>query len=486
MNKILYISSEAFPFIKTGGLGDVAGSLPRALQKNKQDVRLLLPAYGDLLEKVEHTKVVALQYHYGQEIRILETRLPGSRVKVWLVECPVAFGRSGNPYLDADGQPWDDNAFRFTLFAQVAVDIALDRCHLSWQPDIVHCNDWQSALVPALLSLYADRPATVFTIHNLAYQGIFPKQTFFDLGLPNRLWHHEGVEFHDQFSFIKGSLVYADRINTVSPTYAEEIQHSDFGYGLDGLLQHRSDVLSGIINGIDTDIWNPGTDSHLTYKYNRRSLNKKADNKTQLQEQLGLPVDNNVAMIGMVSRLVEQKGLDSILGSLPQLLKLPVQVVILGSGSTYYEKSLLEWAAKYPEKLAVIVDYNETLSHLIEAASDIYMMPSTFEPCGLNQLYSLRYGTIPVVRDVGGLADSVCDTQPETLDNKTATGFYVNDDTAGALISAIKRALEFYYDQPALWKQLQMTAMGQNFSWEHSANQYLRLYQDALADITTV
>jgi starch synthase len=481
MNKVLYISSEAFPLIKTGGLGDVAGSLPRALQKNKQDVRLLLPAYRSILDTLKKPKVISEHFHYGQHIRLLETTLPGTKVKVWLVDCPIAFDRPGNPYLHGTGQPWHDNAFRFALFSQVAVDISLNRCGLNWQPDIVHCNDWQSALVPALLETFPERPATVFTIHNLAYQGLFSTQTFFDLGLPFELWGMHGLEYHNQFSFIKGGLVFADRVNTVSPTYAEEIQHEKFGYGLNGLLSHRKDRLSGIINGIDTDTWNPGKDTLLEQNYSRRDLTKKLVNKTKLQKQLKLPARSKTPLIGLISRLVEQKGLEAILGSMEKLLEMPLQIVILGSGEKKYEKDLVDWASRYPKKLAVVIGYNEKLSHQIEAAADIYLMPSTFEPCGLNQLYSLRYGTLPVARNVGGLADTVIDATDKTIKNKTANGFIVKDDTPAELIAAIKRALKKYKDLTT-WKQLQINAMTPDRSWKSSAKQYIELYEKALED----
>lgn len=479
MNKILFVSSEAFPLIKTGGLGDVAGSLPRALQKRKQDVRLLLPGYRSVLAQIKQPHVVAETFHYGQRIRIVETLLPGTRVKTWLVDCPAAFDRPGNPYIAADGHDWHDNAFRFALFCQVAVDIALNRCNIGWHADLVHCNDWQTALVPALLDCYAQRPATVFTIHNMAYQGLFDKQTFFTLGLPHVLWHPGGVEFYDQFSFLKGGLAYSDYINTVSPTYAHEIQQPEFGYGLDGLLRHRSDRLSGILNGIDHDIWNPGNDLHIQYRYSPRTLKNKTLNKTELQTALRLPVDASIPMIGMISRMVEQKGLDTVLGTLHELVHWPIQIVFLGNGLAYYQNALTEWAKHYPDKIHVRIGYDETLSHRIEAAADLYLMPSLFEPCGLNQLYSLRYGTLPVVRNVGGLADSVCDTNETSLANNTATGFIVTDNKPATLISTLQRAL-LYYHKPDVWRQLQVNAMNQDFSWQQSAEEYLGLYQQAL------
>ncbi len=266
MSKVLYISSEAFPLIKTGGLADVAGSLPVALLKESQDVRLLLPAYSQVLDKISSSKLVAECTYYNLPVQILETKLPGSNVIVWLVDCPVLFNRPGGPYADSNGQAWPDNALRFAVFCHAAVDISLNKLGLNWQPDVSHCNDWQTGLVPALLTLQPERPVTIFTIHNLAYQGVFDKQTFNDLHLPVELWHMHGVEFYDYFSFIKGGLAYADKITTVSPSYAREILQPEFGYGLDGLLQNRVDHLSGILNGIDEKHWNPGTDIHLKHK----------------------------------------------------------------------------------------------------------------------------------------------------------------------------------------------------------------------------
>ena len=479
MNKVLFVSSEAYPLIKTGGLADVAGSLPRALIKQGLDVRLLLPAYPAVLEKISNPKIINEQVHYGQTVQLLETRLPGTRVTVWLVNCPAAFDRPGTPYVDENGKEWPDNAFRFALFSQVATNIAMDYCQLSWVPDVVHCNDWQSALVPALLSIHKKRPATIFTIHNLSYQGIFNKKTFSDLHLPQQLWTLHSLEFHDRLSFIKGGLVHADRITTVSPTYAEEIQTPEFGYGLNELLLYRKGKLSGIINGIDTDVWNPGTDACLTQKYNKRSLGKKTGNKISLQTELGLPNEQHTPLLGMVGRLVEQKGVDTILDALLALLQLPVQIVMLGTGEQHFESRLTQLANQFPDKLKIIIGYDECLSHRIEAASDIYLMPSKFEPCGLNQLYSLRYGTLPIVRNVGGLADTVNNATKESINNRTATGFYVADNDPTSLISSVKFAIKLYED-PITWNQLQLNAMSQDFSWEKSAEKYIDLYTETI------
>ena len=479
MSKILYVSSEAFPLVKTGGLGDVAGSLPAALLRNSQDARILLPAYPEVMRKITKSKICAVTSYYDLPVEIIETRLPGSNVIVWLVDCPVAFDRSGGPYTDNDGHVWSDNAQRFAIFCHAAVDIALGKLNLGWQPDVVHCNDWQSGLVPALLSQHPVRPATVFTIHNLAYQGVFDYQTFIDLKLPAELWHIDGLEFYGQLSFIKGGLAYADKITTVSPTYAREILQPEYGYGLDGLLNHRLEDLSGVLNGIDEKHWNPGTDKHLVQQYNRRTLNKKDLNKTELQRELLLPVDASMPMIGMVSRLVEQKGLDIILHALEQMLAIPAQVVILGTGESHYEKQLMALASQNASNLKVIIGYDETLAHKIEAASDLYLMPSIFEPCGLNQLYSLRYGTLPVVTYVGGLADTVIDASDENIELKTANGFVLKAKTAAELFVAIQRAMVLY-QKPEAWRQLQLAAMSGHYSWQASAEQYIALYEQAL------
>lgn len=481
MRKVLYITSEAFPLIKTGGLADVAGSLPIALSNLSHDVHILLPAYPDVLRQVKKSRQLVTGTYYNLEVSLFETQLPGSQLKVWLVNCPAVFERPGGPYIDDKGRPWHDNALRFAIFCRVAVDIAMNKLGLGWQPDIVHCNDWQSGLVPALLELHKKRPATVFTVHNLAYHGLFDYQTFLDLGLPARLWKQDGLEFYGQMSFIKGGLAFADRINTVSPTYAREILRPEYGYGLDGLLLHRQDRLTGILNGIDSEVWDPETDQYLQTTYSKKTLTDKSINKTALQKQLGLPVDADIPLIGMVSRMVEQKGLDTILKGMQEILALPVQIIMLGTGEIHYEIKLAEWASKHPSQLKVIIGYKEPLSHQIEAGSDLFLMPSTFEPCGLNQLYSLRYGTLPIVRNVGGLADTVVDASEENINNATANGFVVKEQTVSGLLATIERALSLYA-QDKIWHQLQVTAMEADFSWQSSAEHYTRLYEQALSD----
>jgi starch synthase len=473
---ILFVSSEVFPLVKTGGLADVSASLPLELAKQGQDVRIMLPAYQSVLAQLENPQVIAHYRHYGNDIRLLQTNLPGSDVMVMLVDCPAAFDRPGNPYVDEHGHEWADNAFRFALFCQTVVDVALNRSGIDWPIDVVHCNDWQTALVPALLSKSARRPASVFTIHNMAYQGLFPKQTFFDLGLPRGLFTPDGVEFHDLFSFIKGGLNFSEVISTVSPQYALEIQSEQFGYGLHSLLQYRNDRLRGILNGIDTEVWNPETDSTLAQTYNQNSLEQKLKNKVALLKEFGMSAIENAPLIGFIGRLVEQKGVDLILQAMPELVQLPLQMVFLGTGLIDYERALSEWAKEYPDRVAVWMGYDEGLSHRIEAGSDAFLMPSLFEPCGLNQLYSLRYGTLPIVTPVGGLADSVIDFGKQPAE---ANGFMLADRDSASLVSSIELMLEVYR-QPSQWRQLQRRAMSEDHSWSNSASEYLTLYQTAL------
>ena len=478
MTKILFVASEAHPLMKTGGLGDVAGSLPVALRSRGADVRLLLPAYHDAVARAGTLKPLTSFAVAGvdKHVRLLEGRLPGTELTVWLVDYPPAYDRPGNPYLDHHGIPWSDNAMRFALFARVAVAAALGRAGLAWRPHLVHCHDWQTGLVPALLAQERERPATVFTIHNLSYQGLFPYETFAALGLPVSLWSYEALEYHGWLSFIKGGLVFADRLTTVSPTYAREIQTPEFGAGLDGLLRYRADRLTGILNGIDDGAWNPARDSLIANRYTANRLQNKRPNKLALQQALGLPADSETPLLGMVSRMVEQKGIDQVLGTLPALMYRPMQMAVLGSGETAYENALRAAAQQFSGRLAVRIGYDEGLAHMIEAGADMFLMPSRFEPCGLNQLYSLRYGTIPIVRRVGGLADTVVDATAKNLKAGNATGIVFKNAADGELIAAVDRALALFHD-PRRWKRMMLAGMRQDFTWRHSAAEYLRLYR---------
>jgi starch synthase len=479
---LLFATSEVYPLIKTGGLADVAASLPRALLKLDIDVKIVLPAYSSVLlqaEKVE-LKILSTISVMGMDILLQQTRLPGTRVKVILVNIPEFSERMGNPYCGPDGSDWPDNHWRFFWFARAIESIALNQASLNWPVDIVHCNDWQTGLVPALLSENENAPPCVFTIHNLAYRGLFSHQAFAELNLPASMWHHEKLEFYGQMSFMKGGLSYSQKITTVSPSYANEIQTPDFGNGLDGLMRYRKADLHGILNGIDMDEWNPNTDEHLLHKYNRRSLLGKQENKLELQKQLGLEINPKIPLLGFVGRLVDQKGLDLILAQMSLLLSKNCQLVFLGSGFQHYETALKNIAGQQPQKMSVTVGYNETLAHRIEAGCDLFLMPSLFEPCGLNQLYSLRYGTLPVVHAVGGLHDTVFEC-PLNMPDEKANGFVFHLPTAIELHHAICRALEAY-QHPVFWKKLQQNAMSRDSSWEKSALEYKEIYEGLIED----
>lgn len=482
MTKVLYIASEAYPLIKTGGLADVAGSLPVALKSLRCDVRLLIPAYPQALSKLKNSSSISKIFLPGLpgEINLIESQLPGSQLKVWLVDYPAAFARPGNPYSDKHGNPWPDNAERFSLLCRVAYYIAVDQANLNWQPDIVHCNDWQTGLIAPLLDDHPSRPASIFTIHNLAYQGLFSRETFLALGLKNSLWTHTALEFHSQLSFIKGGLNFADRISTVSPRYAAEIQTTEFGCGLEGLLQYRSHALTGIINGIDNTLWNPATDQYIEKNYSSDDLSSKAINRQALQKIFNLAISNEPLLIGFIGRLVEQKGINIILDSIDTLVKLPIQLVILGTGKSTYENALIKFAKKYSSHISVVIDYDEALAHKIEAGADAFLMPSKFEPCGLNQLYSLKYGTLPIVHQVGGLADTVTDINKKNLATKTATGIIMKEVNCAQLLLAVERTLALYH-KPRSWKNVMRTAMAQKYDWQSSGKQYVKLYREAIA-----
>ncbi|MEZ5501480.1 MAG: glycogen synthase GlgA [Halioglobus sp.] len=477
MSKLLFVASEAYPLVKTGGLADVAGSLPEVLREKGMDVRLLLPAYADLLQRLDAPMEAVHELPLAAPgVRILECRLPGTPLRTWLLEHPLFSERPGNPYHDEAGNPWPDNADRFWLLSQVAAHLGTADTPLGWRPDILHCNDWHTGPAIALAQLAPQRPRTVFTIHNLAHMGIFDRQTFDRLGIPGQLWQEQGLEYYDQCSFIKGGLVFADEITTVSPTYAREICAAPGGMGLEGLLSRRREHLVGILNGIRNEVWDPASDTHLKQNYDSASLENKLLNKSALQRELGLQVRQDCPLLGFVGRLVEQKGLELMMPVLEQLLHSPAQIVFLGTGELRYEQALQALAAARPDAMAVVLAYNESLAHRIEAAADIFLMPSLFEPCGLNQLYSLRYGTLPVVRAVGGLADTVTDASEQALQDGTATGFVFREPQPGAFLSAARRAIDLWHDQVA-WRGVQQAAMQQDYSWERSAERYLELYR---------
>ncbi len=483
MAKLLFVTSEASPLIKTGGLADVSGSLPVTLKDLRWSVRLLIPAYPAAVKQVAPTKTIAQLQIPGipGKVTLLEGKLPGSKLPVWLVDHSPSFSREGNPYVGPDGNDWPDNPERFALFSRCAVEIAMGRAGLRWAPDVVHCNDWQTGLVPALLHTESPRPATVFTIHNLAYQGLFPESTFHSLKLPPALWSHEGLEFYNQLSFIKGGLAFADQLTTVSPSYAQEIQTTKFGYGLEGLLRHRSRALSGILNGINDDEWNPESDPLITKNYSIKTFKNKAINKKALQKSFGLPQKNNKLLLGVVSRLVEQKGIDLVLAIAESLSALPVQLVILGSGDRQLERALQKAAQRHADTIAVNIGYDNTLAHQIEAGADAFLMPSRFEPCGLNQMYSLRYGTLPIVHAIGGLKDTVVDSNKQTIKDGTASGFCFNETNPEALLKTIERAI-ILYNQQKQWRKIALTGMQQCLNWRASARQYAKLYRGLITN----
>ncbi len=484
--RVLFVSSEIHPLMKTGGLADVSASLPRALHSLGHQVTLLMPAYRDALAAATPlgVRLIATRVISGRQVRLLQTRVPRSRNRLWLLDCPALFDRPGNPYQDAQGNDHADNAERFALLCRCAAELAEDRFGIGWIPEVVHCNDWQSALVPLLLYARRPRPALVFTIHNLAYQGLFPAEALQQLELPARYWHPEALEFHGMLSFIKAGIVFADRVNTVSPRYATEIRQPAFGHGLDGLLRHRADALSGILNGIDTNAWNPARDPALVRRYGVSTLAHKSDNKRALREELGLRPDAGMPLLAFIGRLVEQKGIDLLLATIPELIDHPCQAVVLGSGEPDNEYALAALARAHPGRIAFRAGYDEALAHRIEAGADIFLMPSRFEPCGLNQMYSLRYGTVPVVHAVGGLADTIVDATPAALADGSANGFRFDVDTPAALLAATYRALALY-TQPRIWRQLQLVGMRSDLSWRRSAREYEQLYAMAIVDTAT-
>ncbi len=489
---ILFAASEAFPFIKTGGLGDIVHSLPIALNQLGDDVRLVLPAYRDVLASVDSLKELGYWDLPGagvtHRVRLLQAHHDGLADYLYLIDVPSLFDRPGNPYVHSDGFNWPDNAERFTVFSRAVAQMAKRIPGTDWLPEVVHCHDWQTGLVPAFLSMSHPRPKTVFTIHNLAYDGHFSHADFTSLSLPPEWWSPDHVEFYGGFSMLKAGMLFADDVTTVSPTYAKEICTPEFGYRYEGVLNHLGDRLSGILNGIDLDIWNPETDDHLKQNYSidnpkhsQQWVTDKLVNKQDLLKKAGLPssglTQGKTPLLGFIGRLVEQKGVDLITAILADLFTTTdAMMIILGSGHMLYETELLALADKYPTRLHVHIGYSEELAHQVEAGCDVFIMPSRFEPCGLNQMYSLRYGTPPVVNNTGGLADTVIDTTAKTLKDKSANGFVTSDANAEALLSTIKRALSVY-KKPVQWQQVCETAMRQELGWEASAKKYQALYQ---------
>ena len=480
--RVLFVVAELAPWVKTGGLGDVAASLPAALRAAGVDARVLMPAYPSVRKALGTTRVVAEIAQPGGAFpsALLLAGTTPAGVPVFALDCLALFARGGDPYLDAGGNEWPDNHLRFGLLSKIAALIARGLPGLDWAPQILHCNDWHTGLAPAYLHFAgAANVRSVFTLHNIAYQGNFPRLTLEQLALPAGAFAIDGLEYHGQVSFLKAGLQYADALTTVSPTHAREIQGEELGFGFGGLLRQRAAALTGILNGIDTTQWNCATDVHLAQCYDSGNLAAKTANKAALQRRLKLPVTTEVPLLGVVSRLTHQKGLDLLPAIAREIGDLPAQLVVLGTGDKALEKQYALLARKHRDRCAAVIGFDERLAHLIEAGADIFLMPSRFEPCGLNQMYSLRYGTPPVVHATGGLADTVVDCNEDTLAAGTANGFVLTEPTAPALLAAVRRAVSVWRDR-ARWRELQENGMRLDFSWQAGAQRYRDIY-DGLA-----
>jgi starch synthase len=484
---VLFISSEVEPFAKTGGLADVSGALPQVISALDHEVRVILPRYGVINERkanlhemirLKDIRIPVGQKEYPASLKSSFLGEDHSKVQVYFVDNTQLFGRHGLYVHPETKKDYEDNDIRFTFFCRSVFEV-LKR--LGWRPDIIHCNDWPTGLVPAYLkTMYRDDPfyrdtRSVFTIHNMAYQGIFPAASFAQTLLPPEYFSDKGVEAYGNLNFIKAGLVFADAITTVSEKYAEEIHTSEeYGCGLQGLLEHRKRDLTGILNGIDYSVWDPSVDTHIPVHYDARTLDLKLENKRALLKRMGLPFHENTPVIGIISRLADQKGFDLIGEAMDELMKLNLQLVVLGTGEKKYHDLFEKAVRKHPQKIAAELGFNDELAHWIEAGSDMFLMPSRYEPCGLNQIYSLRYGTVPVVRATGGLDDTIIEHQPSTGEG---TGFKFVEYSTSEMLKTLHRALHVFADQP-VWKRLMRNGMAKDFSWEASAKKYVQLYRN--------
>lgn len=476
--KILLASSEVHPYSKTGGLADMVGALGKALARAGHEVRIVTPLYRGIREKFPDIQREDWQFDLPLGVRQVQAELfslqADKRLTVYFIHQPEFYFRLGL-YLEADTS-YPDNDRRFIFFSKCVAHLAR---YSPWRPDIVHVNDWQTALVPALIlhqqqaEGWGNPPPVCLSIHNLAYQGVFPGDAFALTNLPREFFTVDGAEFYGGLNCLKSGIAYAGVITTVSPRYAREITTAEYGCGLDDRLRRRQDRLFGILNGIDCDEWNPAKDDHLVRSYSVGRLAGKMANKLALQTEFELPMAKDVPLFGTITRLAEQKGVDIQLGALQEMLSTNMQFVLLGSGASAYERGYHELTRRFPDKVAVRLGYNEGLAHRIEAGCDFYLMPSRFEPSGLNQMYSLRYGTIPVVRATGGLDDSVIDF---TENAALANGIKFREFSARALAKAIRKALALY-ERPALLRQFRRNAMKADFSWEHTIGEYIRIYE---------
>lgn len=480
-HKVLFACSEMTPLVKTGGLADVCGSLPQALKRSGTDVRVVLPGYKSILQEIEAPAFLCMLELSLGPVAICGTTI--NDIPILLVCHPVFSNRDGNPYMSDDDRGWPDNPMRYALLSQAVVKIAMDESSLDWRAEVVHCHDWQTGLVPALLALQTPRPATIFTIHNLAYQGNIMQNMYTELELPAALFHPNGLEFWGQASFIKGGIAYADRVNTVSAGYAAEIKTAEFGNGMDGLLRSRDKRVSGILNGIDEEQWDPLTDPFLPKNFGIKSLDDKKFSKAAIQKEMGLPIDESAMVCGVISRLAEQKGIDLIIDAISNRIEDNLQLIVLGTGETDLQVDLLNLEKQYNKKVAIRIGFDESLSRLIEAGSDIFLMPSRYEPCGLNQMYSLRYGTLPLVTNVGGLADTVVNYDNDNID--AANGIVIDNATSEDLQLGLEKSLALF-SKKELWGKLQINGMSACFSWDESAAAYRQLYSEAIKDAKTV
>ena len=488
---IVYLTTEAVPFAKTGGLADVCGALPVRISNLGHRASVIMPAFRSVrrcglpIESTDISFAVPMSPQKLIGCRLLKSTIPESDVPIWFIDQPQYFDRP-TLYGTSNGD-FADNAERFAFFCRAAIQ-AMQR--IGWSIDIAHCNDWQTSLIPALMRANSSvdsalsRAATVLTIHNLAYQGSFPKDAFHWTGLDWQHFNANEFEYYDHLNFLKTGIVTADMVTTVSPQYAEEIRTPQHGCGLNDVLDSVGDRLHGIINGIDRNVWNPATDSHLVANYDLDTWRDgKRANKRAIQSRFGLEQHDDIPLIGLVGRLAEQKGWDLILPVLRSHLHehRPPQWIVLGSGDAPIEQALISLADQFPDKLAIHIGFSDELAHQIEASADVFVMPSHYEPCGLNQLYSLRYGTVPIVTRTGGLLDTVVDCNESTLANQTATGFYLESLNPNDLDHAIGRALNLRYHHREQWSQLIETGMAQDWSWRNSAKKYVALYEKTLA-----
>ena len=456
--RVLFVTPECAPLTKTGGLGDVAAALPAALRSQGIDVRTLLPAYRGV--SLENARECARLRVLQVDARVLE------RGEHLLLDCPALYDRTGGPYQDEHGADWPDNPIRFGALSRAAALLGSAASPLEWRPEVVHCNDWPTALAPVYMHFEHGHAGSVMTVHNLSFQGLCGAELLERLELPRATFAVEGLEFYGKLSFLKGGLVYSDAITTVSPTYAREIQTEELGCGLDGVLRERRERLRGIVNGIDAELWNPMHDSRIAERYSWTSLDRKSANKRALQGRMNLRQDAAAPLLGAVCRFTHQKGVDLIAAAADELVARGAQLCLLGRGDRELEALLGTLASRHPGNAAAAIGFNEELAHLIEAGADVFLMPSRFEPCGLNQMYSQRYGTPPVARSTGGLADTIADGE---------TGFLFERAESAALVGAVKRAVEAYGDARR-WREIQRRGMTRDFSWAGPARQYADLY----------